>query len=418
MESFVVTGGRQLMGSVRVDGAKNAALPILAACVLTEEEVLLKGIPRITDVHRMVDILRTLGVSATWSGRELTVCARGMSRSEMPDSLSKQIRSSIFLLGPILARFRQATVTYPGGCEIGLRPIDLHLTGLKSLGVTIAEEGGLIRCDGSNMRAGEVHFDYPSVGATENVMMAAALLPGTTTIHNAAREPEIIDLARCMISMGGRIHGAGSATILVEGVREMHGTSWMPMPDRIVAGTLLAAGAITGGHVELTNAPVEAMHALIAKLREMGCALEEGRDRLILTAPRRLTAFSQLQTQPHPGFPTDMQVQMLALESVAEGMGVIVENVFENRFTHAGDLNRMGARILCSGRTAVVRGVEELFGARVTARDLRGGAALVLAGLKAQGETQVDNAHLVDRGYERLDAQLTALGANIKRIES
>ena len=418
MESFVVEGGRRLEGSIRVDGAKNAALPILAACVLTEEEVTLHAMPDITDVRRMVDILRILGCRVTCQGHDMCISGMDMSSHEMPDQLSKQIRSSIFMLGPILSRFRQATVTYPGGCEIGLRPIDLHLSGLRALGVRISEDGGIIHCDGRHMHPGDVHLDYPSVGATENVMMAAACLPGTTTIHNAAREPEIVDLMGFINAMGGRVRGAGCATITVEGVERLHGAEYTPMPDRIVAGTLLAAAAITGGRIELTNAPVGDMHAINAKLREMGCDLRETKDTLLLTAPKRLNAFSVLQTQPHPGFPTDMQVQMLALLAVSEGTGVIVENVFENRFTHAGDLNRMGARILCTGRTAVVRGVERLSGANVTARDLRGGAALVLAGLQAQGETLVEHAELIDRGYERFERQLNLLGAKVTRVQT
>ena len=416
MESLVIQGGRRLAGSLRVDGAKNAALPILAAAVLTEDTVHLHDVPDILDVRRMAEILDMLGCEVHSCGHEMTMCGRSMHKSEMPDALSKQIRSSIFLLGPILSRFRRATVTYPGGCEIGLRPIDLHLSGLRALGVDVREEGGVIHCDGGNMHAGEVHLDYPSVGATENVIMAAACLDGTTTIHNAAREPEIVDLCRFICAMGGRVHGAGSATIAVEGVKRLHGADYAPMPDRIVAGTLLAAGAITGGEIELTNAPVEDLHAVCAKLREMGCILHEGARRLCLIAPVRLTAFPILQTQPHPGFPTDMQAQMLALLAVAEGTGVIVENVFENRFTHAGDLNRMGARIICSGRTAIVRGVEGLTGAHVTARDLRGGAALVLAGLKAQGETVVEHAELIDRGYECFEKQLCSLGAEVTRL--
>lgn len=418
MEAFLVQGGKRLEGSLRVDGAKNAALPILAACVLTEETVFLTDVPDITDVRRMTEILEMLGCHVTREDGGMTVSGLNIRSYEMPDQLSKQIRSSIFMLGPILSRFRRATVTYPGGCEIGLRPIDLHLSGLRALGVVIREEGGVIQCDGSQMQAGEVHFDYPSVGATENVMMAAACLPGVTTIHNAAREPEIVDLQGFINAMGGRVCGAGCATITIEGVKQLHGAVWSPMPDRIVAGTLLAAAAITGGGVELTNAPVGEMHAINAKLREMGCDVREENTRILLTAPERLNAFPLLQTQPHPGFPTDMQVQMMALLSVAEGTGVIVENVFENRFTHAGDLNRMGARILCSGRTAVVRGVESLCGAQVTARDLRGGAALVLAGLKAQGETRVDHAELVDRGYDCFEEKLTALGAEIKRVQT
>ena len=418
MESLVIRGGKRLEGTLRVEGAKNAALPILAASVLTEEPVHLHDVPDILDVRRMADILGMLGCRACLRGHEADISAAAMHSSEMPDELSKQIRSSIFLLGPILSRFRRATVTYPGGCEIGLRPIDLHLSGLRALGVDVREEGGVIRCDGGNMHAGEVHLDYPSVGATENVMMAAVCLKGTTTIHNAAREPEIVDLARFLRAMGGRIRGAGSASIEVEGVERLHGADYTPMPDRIVAGTLLVAAAITGGEVALTNAPLADLHAVCAKLREMGCTLQEKADIIRLSAPKRLTAFPILQTQPHPGFPTDMQAQMLALLSVAEGTGVIVENVFENRFTHAGDLNRMGARIICSGRTAIVRGVEALTGAHVTARDLRGGAALVLAGLKAQGETTVEHAELIDRGYERLEVQLSRLGADVTRVQT
>ncbi len=418
MEAFIVEGGYRLEGSLRVDSAKNAVLPLMAASVLTPEEVTLTDVPDIADMHSMAEILSILGAKVTSAGRGLTIASGGLHNWEMPDRLSKRIRSSIFLLGPILSRFRRATVTYPGGCEIGLRPIDLHLNGLRCLGVSIHEEGGLIHCDGTRMHAGEIHFDYPSVGATENVMMAAVMLPGETVIHNAAREPEIVDLQNMMNRMGAKVRGAGGQTICVEGVKALHGVTWKPMPDRIVAGTLLAAAAITGGEIELMDAPVSDMVAVNAKLREMGCVLHEEPHRLTLSAPRRLTAFAQLQTQPHPGFPTDMQVQMLALLCASEGTGVVVENVFENRFTHAGDLNRMGAHILCSGRTAVVRGAETLYGARVTARDLRGGAALVLAGLRAQGVTQVDRADLIDRGYDHLENQLRALGGKVTRIEA
>ena len=418
MEAFVVEGGVALRGEARVDSAKNAVLPILAAAVLTPEKNVLHNVPDITDVGHMAAILTMLGCRVERSGRDMTVDCGGIHSWEMPDQLSKQIRSSIFLLGPILARFRKATVTFPGGCEIGLRPIDLHLSGLRQLGVEISEEGGLIHCDGRNMHAGEVHFDYPSVGATENVMMAAVLMPGTTVIHNPAREPEIADLQAFINAMGGKIRGAGTHYIAVEGVERLHGTAWTPMADRIVAGTLLAAAAITGGEITLTNAPESDMVAVTAKLREMGCRLEERPGWIHLRAPKRLTAFAQLQTQPHPGFPTDMQVQMLALLSTAEGMGVITENVFENRFTHAGDLNRMGAHILCTGRTAVVRGVPELYGAHVTARDLRGGAALVLAGLRARGETLVDHAELIDRGYDHLERQLSRLGGKVRRVSA
>ncbi|MBQ8653539.1 MAG: UDP-N-acetylglucosamine 1-carboxyvinyltransferase [Clostridia bacterium] len=415
MESFIVEGGRRIEGTLRVDSAKNAVLPLMAASVLTDEPVTLTAAPDIADVRSMADILSVLGAEVSRQGGDIHIVCGGLRSWELPDGLSKQIRSSIFLLGPVLSRFRRATVTFPGGCEIGLRPIDLHLTGLKCLGVEISEEGGLIHCDGRNMRAGEIHFDYPSVGATENAMMAAVLLEGETVIHNAAREPEIADLQNFINAMGGCVSGAGGQTIRIRGVKRLRGARWKPMPDRIAAGTLMAAAAITGGEIILTDAPCGDMVAVTAKMREMGCRICEEGDRLCLKAPERLKAFSVLQTQPHPGFPTDMQVQMLALLCTAEGTGVVVENVFENRFTHAGDLNRMGAHILCSGRTAVVQGMPRLYGARVTARDLRGGAALVLAGMRAEGVTQVDRAELIDRGYDHLERQLTALGANVIR---
>lgn len=416
MNALRIHGGRRLTGEWRVHSAKNAVLPIMAASILTGEATRLEGCPELVDVAYMADILRTLGCRIHSGDGALTIDPQGLNRHEMPDALAKKIRSSIFLLGSILARFHKATVTFPGGCEIGLRPIDLHLSGLRQLGVDVREEGGLIRCDGRHMRAGTVHFDYPSVGATENVMMAAVLLKGRTVLSNVAREPEIVDLQSLLNAMGARISGAGTHTVTVEGVERLHGVSYQPMPDRIVAGTLLAAAAATGGDVRLTNVPSRDLYAVFTKLREMGCEIDEEESAARLRAPQRLTAFQQLQTQPHPGFPTDMQAQMLALAAMAKGTSVVVENVFENRFAHAGDLNRMGANVLVNGRTAVVQGVEALYGAHVTARDLRGGAALVIAGLAACGETLVERAGLIDRGYERLEEMLNALGADICRV--
>ncbi|MBR6187317.1 MAG: UDP-N-acetylglucosamine 1-carboxyvinyltransferase [Clostridia bacterium] len=416
MEGFHVVGGERLQGETRVEGAKNAVLPILAAALLPEGDTVLSDCPDIRDVHAMAGILKKLGCVCGWNNGEMRVCNAGLRHWEMPDELSKQIRSSIFLLGPILGRLRRATVTYPGGCEIGLRPIDLHLKGLKALGVRIREDGGVICCDGRDMRAGDVYFDYPSVGATENVMMAAALLSGITTIHNAAREPEIEDLQRFINRMGGRIEGAGSHVIRVEGVKKLRGVDYTPIPDRIAAGTFLCAGAVTGGSVLVRNARFNDLIPVCDKLREMGCAVTEEGGAIRLTAPERLRAFSLLQTQPHPGFPTDMQAQMLAISCVAEGTSVIVENVFENRLSHVADLTRMGADIRVSGHTAVVRGVNSLSGMRMTARDLRGGAALVLAALCAKGESVVERAELVDRGYAHLESALSRLGANIERI--
>ncbi len=418
MQILRVEGGHRLSGEVRVGCAKNAALPILAAALLADDPVTIEGAPEIADVEHMLDILKTLGCYAARGDTGVMVDASGLREAALPDQLAKKLRSSIFLMGPMLGRLHRAIVTYPGGCDIGLRPIDLHLSGLRALGVRISEEGGLIVCDGSQMHSGSIHFDYPSVGATENVMMAAVLVPGRTVIHNAAREPEIVDLSRFINQMGGKVSGAGSHTVVIEGVKRLRGISYRPMPDRIIAGTLLAAGAVTGGEIAVIGAMPQDMTAILAKLKEMGCRIVEGDGRVDLAAPRRLTAFSNLQTQPYPGFPTDMQAQMLALAVTAKGSSVITENVFENRFTHVPDFHRMGADILVNGRMAVIRGVKRLHGARVTSHDLRGGAALVLAGLAAEGITEVEQVELIDRGYERLENQLALLGARIERARA
>lgn len=418
MSVLRISGGRRLEGEWTVHSAKNAVLPIMAASILTNDQTVLTGCPFLSDIVHMGEILEKLGCSVLRQEGSIHIDPQGLCSWEMPDALSKKIRSSIFLMGPILARFGKATVTFPGGCEIGLRPIDLHLSGLKQLGVSILEEGGMIYCDGSGMKAGTVHFDYPSVGATENVMMAAVLLPGRTVLHNVAREPEIVDLQHFLCQMGANISGAGTHTIVVEGVRKLQGVVYQPMPDRIVAGTLLAAAAATGGSIILHQTPCADMYAVFAKLREMGCGISEKNQTAFLQAPNRLSAFSLLQTQPHPGFPTDMQVQMLALAAMAKGTSVVVENVFENRFTHAGDMNRMGANIWVNGRTAVVKGTGRLCGAKVAARDLRGGAALAIAALAAEGETVIDHAELIDRGYERLEDMLCALGAQASRMDT
>lgn len=416
MEGFCVQGGERLQGEATVPTAKNAVLPLLAAAILPEGGVTLRSCPDILDVRAMAAIIETLGCRCRMEDGDMRVENQGFCRWEMPEELSRQIRSSIFLLGPILARMKRATVSYPGGCEIGLRPIDLHLKGLRALGVNIIDEGGRLYCDGRHMHAGNVYFDYPSVGATENVMMAAAVMEGTTVIHNAAREPEVCDLERFLNCMGGRVAGAGTQVIQIEGVRSLHGGEYTPMPDRIAAGTLLCAGAMTGGSILLRRAPFHDLLPVLEKLREMGCRIRQTEEGTCLEAPRRLRAFSQLQTQPHPGFPTDMQSQMMAAACGAEGTSVVIENVFENRFGQVPDLCRMGADIRVSGRMAVIRGVGELHGARVQARDLRGGAALVLAGLCARGETVVGNAALVDRGYPRLEETLSRLGARMKRV--
>lgn len=419
MAGFRICGGEKIEGTLMVDTAKNAVLPMLAACVLAEGDTVLTACPALGDVACMRGILERLGCASCWkAGGALRVQGGSIRHGEMPEDMSKRIRSSVFLLGPLLGRLRQATIAYPGGCEIGLRPIDLHLSALKRMGVRIADEGGLLRCDGRNMHAADIHLDYPSVGATENIMMAAALLPGRTTISNAAREPEIVDLQGFINAMGGSVQGAGSQLIVIDGVKQMHGAAYQPMPDRIAAGTYLCAAAMTGGSVQLTNARAHDLTAVLDKLRAMGCEIREEKTALYLSAPKRLQSFDTLQTQPYPGFPTDMQSQMLALACVSRGASVIEEKVFENRFAIAGDLCRMGANIRVSGRAALIQGVEALHGAHVAAHDLRGGAALVLAGLAAQGETLVEDVHLIDRGYECMENRLKQLGARMERVET
>ncbi len=411
---YRVIGGRRIAGEVRVGCAKNAVLPILAATILTREPVTIEDCPELSDVKNMLAILETLGCHIQAMPEGVWIDAGCAGRYEMPEHLSKQLRSSIFMLGPLIGRFRRAKVTYPGGCEIGQRPIDLHLKGLRALGVTIREEHGMIYCDGQKLRGAEVYLDFPSVGATENVMMAAVLARGETTIHNAAREPEIRDLQDFINRLGGRVRGGGTDCVRVQGVDALVGASYRPLPDRIVAGTLLAAAAATRGELTLRDVVSSDLGAVTDKLRQAGCDLQIEEDRISLAAQGKLKPF-EISTQPFPGFPTDLQAQFMALACAIEGASVIVENVFENRFAHAAQLRRMGADIFLSNRLAVVRG-GKLQGARVQAGDLRGGAALVIAALAAEGESVIENVELIDRGYASLEKTLSRLGAQIRRI--
>ena len=410
---FLLSGGTRLCGELEVGCAKNAVLPILAAAMLTDAPVTVEDCPDLVDARNMLSILETLGCRVEARGRDVLLDASRAESHEMPENLSKRLRSSIFMLGPLIARFGRARVSYPGGCEIGQRPIDLHLKGLRALGVTIREAHGMIECDGARLRGADVYLDFPSVGATENVMMAAVLARGRTTIHNAAREPEIRDLQAFINALGGKIRGGGTDRVTIEGVRSLGGARYRPLPDRIVAGTLLAAAAATRGEVLLRRVCPGDLGAVLDKLRQAGCAVETEEETIFLRA-RTLKPF-EVSTQPFPGFPTDLQAQFMALACAVEGASVIVENVFENRFAHAAQLRRMGADIFLSGRLAVVRG-GRLYGAEVQASDLRGGAALVIAALAAEGESRVENVELIDRGYEALETMLAALGANIRRI--
>lgn len=414
MEAYRIQGGRKLVGEAEVCGAKNAVLPLMAACVLIRDIVKLKNCPRLSDIDGMLGLLEALGCIVWREGRDLYIDARGVHRHAMPEMLSKRMRSSIFMLGPVLARLGQADFTYPGGCEIGLRPIDLHLQGLRTLGAKIEEKHGHILCAGS-LTGASVHLDYPSVGATENIMMAAVCAQGDTVIHNAAREPEITDLGRFLNRCGADVRGMGSGNIYIKGNAQLHGVEYEPIADRIAAGTLLMAGAATQGDVFVRGACAQEMQAVLAKLREAGCMVSVDAAGVRVQCLRELKAVRRIETAPFPGFPTDLQAQMMALLTKGRGASVIVENVFENRMQHAAELMRMGADIQVSGRIAVVRGVEKLTGAKVASGDLRGGAALCIAALMAQGESIVENIELIDRGHDRLEDSLTGLGARIYR---
>ena len=414
MEVYRIEGGRILRGETCVYGAKNAVLPLLAACVLIRDTVKLKNCPCLSDIDGMLGLLKALGCDVRREGRDLYIDAKNACRHVMPEALSKKMRSSIFMLGPVLARFGQADFSYPGGCEIGLRPIDLHLQGLRALGAKIEERHGHILCSGK-LTGAAVHLDYPSVGATENVMMAAVLAEGDTVIHNAAREPEITDLGLFLNRCGAQVRGMGSGTIRIKGSARLHGVEYEPLPDRIIAGTLLMAGAATQGDVFVRGARAHQMQAVLAKLREAGCAVNADASGIRLQCMRELKAVRRIETAPYPGFPTDLQAQMTALMTRGRGASVIAENVFENRMQHAAELMRMGADIQVSGRIAVIRGVERLTGAKVASRDLRGGAALCIAALTAQGESVVENIGLIDRGHDRFEESLSALGAKIYR---
>lgn len=416
MSHFIVSGGRALSGSLSAQGAKNAALPILAATLLSEKPVCLHNCPRLSDVENMIALMRSLGCQVAWEGTALHVDTRGAQNSHMPEHLMKALRSSIFLLGPMVARFREATAAFPGGCDIGERPIDLHIKAMRTLGAQIEKDRDTIRCDGKNLTGAHIHLDYPSVGATENAMMAAVAAKGESVIHHAAREPEIVDLQDFLNAIGCRVWGAGSNEIHVQGGITPKAAEHRILPDRIAAGTYLCGAAITGGDVEIRGISRELLGSVLNKLLECGAQIEADDTHIRLIGPKRPREIKKIVTTPYPGFPTDMQAQMFALCTVAQGTSVIVEKVFESRFKHAPELIRMGADCSIEERTAVIRGVERLTGAKVSAWDLRGGAAMILAGLRAEGETTVRNAAHIDRGYEAIERDLSMLGAEIRRV--
>jgi len=416
MDKLVIEGGRPLAGRVRASGAKNAALPILCAALLTQEPLTLTNVPRLNDVRTMQTLLAQMGVgSDTRTDGELVLDASSIDWPLAPYELVKTMRASILALGPLLARSGEARVSLPGGCAIGLRPVDQHVKGLQAMGAEIDLEHGYINARARRLRGANIAFDMVTVTGTENLLMAATLAEGTTVLANAAREPEVVDLARCLVAMGARITGAGSERIVIEGVDRLHGATHAIMPDRIETGTYLAAAAATGGDVTLTGTEPESLAAVLRKLREAGASIDVAGDAIRVRRRGQLTAID-VATAPHPGFPTDMQAQFMALATQADGTAIITENIFENRMMHVQELRRLGADIDVDGNTAVVRGVGRLTGANVMATDLRASACLVIAGLIADGETTIDRIYHLDRGYERIEEKLLTLGARIVRV--
>ena len=416
MEKYVINGGNKLFGSVKIQSAKNSVLPILAASVLTDGKVTILNVPHISDVRNMVKILTRLGCKAVFKGEEIIIDSSSADCFEIPSGLAHELRSSVFLLGSLISRFKMAKIAFPGGCDIGLRPVDLHLTGLKRLGVEITEKNGYILCKCEKLTGNEIMLDCPSVGATENIMLAAVKAEGITVIKNAAREPEIEDLQRFLNAIGAKVRGAGSGTVTIEGVKTLYGTEFQPISDRIEAGTFLAATAMCGGEIQLECGGAENISSLLHKLRENGCNIHIKNDKIILESSRRLTSVKSIETQPYPGFPTDLQAQITALCCICKGQSIITENLFETRFKYVPELRKMGADITVINRSAFVRGVDRFKGATVVAHDLRGGAALVLAALAAEGRSEVLEISHIDRGYGSFEQKLHLIGGDIERV--
>ncbi len=416
MDTYIVEGGEKLYGRVRAQSAKNSVLPLLAGAVLTDEQVKIRGVPKINDAENMLRILTEVGCNIKRQKSCVVIDSSNAVSHEIPQRLTKELRSSVFMLGSVLTRFRRAKISYPGGCDIGLRPIDLHLAGLKRLGVKITEEGGYIECRADKLVGAEILLDFPSVGATENIILAAVKAEGITVIRNSAKEPEIVDLQNFLNAMGAKVRGAGSGTVVIEGVKRLHGVDYTPIGDRIEGGTFLIACAVCGGEIELVGVRSENITALLHKLRENGCKIDIKNDKIILQSDGKLRSADLVETMPFPGFPTDLQAQYAALCCTARGTTIVVENLFETRYKYVAELKRMGADVTVRGRTAVIRGVETLHGAKVTACDLRGGASLVVAALGAEGKSEIWNLSHIDRGYADFEGKLRKLGAKIRRV--
>ena len=419
MAKIVISGGEPLNGEVQISGAKNAVLPILASTLLADGPMSITNVPHLHDVTTTMELLGQMGVSLEIDERmRINIDPRTADRYFAPYDLVKTMRASILVLGPLVARFGEADVSLPGGCAIGSRPVDLHIKGLQALGADVTVENGYIKARAKRLKGARVRFDIVTVTGTENIMMAAALARGTTVLENAAQEPEVVDLANCLNAMGAKIAGAGTETIVIEGVDRLNGTSYDVLPDRIETGTFLVAGAISGGRVLTKRARPDTLDVVLQKLEEAGAEISTGEDWILLDMHGRKPKAVDIVTAPYPAFPTDMQAQFTALNAVAEGVGVITETVFENRFMHVQELQRLGADIHVDGNTATIRGVDTMTGAPIMATDLRASACLVLAGLAAKGDTIVDRVYHIDRGYENIEEKLGSLGAHIRRLPS
>ena len=416
-EKLIIFGGNRLQGTVKIDGAKNSALSIMAATLLTKDVCILRNVPRLTDVDIMAKVIRKLGVNVEWKeDNTLYIDSDDFNNCEAPYELVKMMRGSILVMGPLLARLKRAKISLPGGCAIGARPVDYHIKGFEALGAQVEMEKGYIEAKVNKLKGDDIYLDFPSLGATENIMMAASLAEGLTTIENAAKDPEVVELGHFLNKMGAKVEGLGTDLIKIDGVKKLHGVDYTIIPDRIEAGTYMVAAAITGGDVLIENADPLLLKPLVVKLEETGVQIELEKNLIKVTGPDRVKAVD-IKTLPFPGFPTDMQPQFMALSCVAKGTSVITETVFEKRFVHIGDLKRMGADIKVEGHSAIIKGVKKLSAAPVMASDLRGGAALILAGLVAEGTTELSRIYHLDRGYIKLEEKLTSLGADIKRVK-
>jgi len=416
-EKFIISGGKKLKGSVEIAGAKNSALSIMAASLLTKELCILRNVPRLTDVDIMAEVIRRLGVKVEWRGEDtLHIDSNSFNNYEAPYDLVKKMRASFLVMGPLLARLKRAKISLPGGCSIGARPVDFHIKGFEVLGAKVEMEKGYIEAEVNELKGDDIYLDFPSLGATENIMMASSLAEGVTKIENAAKDPEVVELGNFLIKMGAKIEGLGTDLITIKGVKKLKGIDYNIISDRIEAGTYMIAAAITGGDILIEKIDPLLLKPVIVKLEEAGVKVKLNKNSIRVIGPNRVNAVD-IKTLPFPGFPTDMQPQFTALACVAKGTSVITETVFENRFTHTGDMIRMGADIKIEGHSAIVKGVEKLSAAPVMASDLRGGAALVLAGLVAEGTTELSRIYHLDRGYVKLEEKLTSLGADIYRVK-